>query len=149
MTSGEGNSETIATGSPQSYIDDMARRRGYVLEYHKIMANADYLALIAANDLVEAVYLKSRLLDRRTKELLFIISLTIMRASKSHIIAHIRVALALGVTKEEILEALEITLPEAGVVIFQEGLAAWREAVDAELLEPSAGISVTGTAEGQ
>jgi 4-carboxymuconolactone decarboxylase len=125
------------TSREQLYIDEMARKRGYVLDYHRYMANADYDVLTATNELVESVYLRERQLDRRTKELLFIVSLTIMRASKEHIQSHIRVALDLGLTPTEILEALEIILPEAGVVIFQEGLDAWREAVNAVPLEPS------------
>jgi 4-carboxymuconolactone decarboxylase len=42
--------------------------------------------------------LKERTLDRGTKELLFILSLTVMRADKDQIMSHIRVALAVGVT---------------------------------------------------
>jgi 4-carboxymuconolactone decarboxylase len=121
----------------QAYIDEMARKRGYVLDYHKVMAEHDYEVLQAANGLVDAAYLKERTLDRKTKELLFIVSLTVMRASKGHIQSHIRVALDLGLSKEEILEAIEITLPEAGVVVFQEGFEAWREVTGAEGIEPT------------
>ena len=60
-----------------------------------------------------------------------------LRSDKAHIRSHIRVALDIGVTAEEILEALEIALPEAGVVAFQHGFDAWREVVDAPALEPS------------
>ena len=102
----------------------MVEKRGYVLDYHKVMAAQDYDVLRAANGLVEAAYLKERTLDRKTKELLFILSLTVMRASKGHIQSHIRVALDLGVSKEEILEAIEISLPEAGIVAFQDGFEA-------------------------
>ena len=87
----------------QEYIDDMARSRGYVLPYHKIMAKHDFETLQAANELVHAAYLKERTLDRRIKELIFITSLTVMRASKGHIQSHIRVALDLGVSATEIL----------------------------------------------
>ena len=121
----------------QAYVDEMVEKRGYVLDYHKVMAEQDFEVLQAANGLVNAAYLKERTLDRKTKELLFIISLTVMRASKGHIQSHIRVALDLGLTKEEILEAIEITLPEAGVVVFQEGFEAWREVTGAEGIEPS------------
>ena len=121
----------------QAYVDEMAEKRGYVLDYHKVMAEQDFEVLQAANDLVNAAYLKERRLDRKTKELLFIISLTVMRASKGHIQSHIRVALDLGVSKEEVLEAIEITLPEAGVVVFQEGFEAWREVTGAEGIEPT------------
>jgi 4-carboxymuconolactone decarboxylase len=121
----------------QSYIDGMVKKRGYVLDYHKVMAAQDYDVLQAANGLVEAAYLKERRLNRKTKELLFILSLTVMRASKGHIQSHIRVALDLGVSKEEILEAIEISLPEAGIVAFQEGFEAWREVTGAEGIEPT------------
>jgi 4-carboxymuconolactone decarboxylase len=120
----------------QEYIDAMARSRGYVLNYHKIMAKHDFETLKAANQMVHAAYLKEHTLDRRTKELIFINSLTVMRASKSHIQSHIRVALDLGVTPTEILEAIEIALPEAGVVAFQCGFDAWAEVVEADGLEP-------------
>jgi 4-carboxymuconolactone decarboxylase len=122
---------------PQAYIDEMARQRGYVLSYHKTMAGADFPVLQAANALVNAVYTKQRRLSRKTKELLFILSLTILRAEPHHIESHIRVALDEGAAPEEILEALEIALPEAGVVAFQLGLASWRAVVQPEELEPT------------
>lgn len=127
----------------QSYIDDMVRARGYVLDYHKLMAKQDFEVLKAANSLVHAAYLKERTLDRRTKELIFIVSLTVMRAEKKHIQSHIRVALSLGVSATEILEAIEIALPEAGVVAFQVGFEAWAEIVEAEGLEPTVGVAGT------
>ncbi len=128
----------------QAYIDDMARSRGYVLDYHKVMARHDYPVLQAANGLVGAAYLDQRSLDRKTKELIFIVSLTVMRASKGHIQSHIRVALDLGVSAQEILEAIEIALPEAGIVAFQVGFDAWREVVDADGIEPSVSVHEGG-----
>ncbi|WP_237748306.1 carboxymuconolactone decarboxylase family protein [Nocardia brasiliensis] len=130
---------------PQEYIDDMARERGYVLDYHKVMAKQDFEVLKAANGLVGAAYLDQRELDRQTKELIFIVSLTVMRASKGHIQSHIRVALELGVTPRAILEAIEISLPEAGIVAFQAGFDAWREVVGAEGLEPTVAVFQGGT----
>jgi 4-carboxymuconolactone decarboxylase len=126
------------SGPAQRYLDEMVAKRGYVLDYHKVMAANDFPVLQAADNLVDAAYLSQRRLDRRTKELLFVLSLTVLRADKAHIQSHIRVALGLGVEPQEILEAIEIALPEAGVVAFQHGFDAWREVVDAEALEPSA-----------
>jgi len=131
-------------GEKQQYIDEMAKKRGYVLDYHKVMAAQDYEVLQATNGLVEAAYLKERRLDRKTKELLFILSLTVMRAGKGHIASHIRVALDLGLSKEEILEAIEIALPEAGIVAFQTGFDAWREVTGAEGIEPSVEVHEGG-----
>jgi 4-carboxymuconolactone decarboxylase len=132
------------SNDPQQYIDDMARSRGYVLDYHKVMAKHDFDVLQAANGVVSAAYLKQRTLDRKTKELIFIVSLTVMRAPTSHIQSHIRVALDLGVSSQEILEAIEISLPEAGVVAFQAGVEAWREVVGADGLEPTVSVHEGG-----
>lgn len=133
------------TVDAQEYIDEMARSRGYVLDYHKKMAKADFPVLRAANDMVAAAYLTERTLDRKTKELIFVTSLTVMRASKGHIQSHIRVALDLGLTPTEILEAIEIALPEAGIVAFQAGFDAWQEVVGAEALEPRVTVHQGGS----
>lgn len=120
----------------QDYVDRMARDRGYVLDYHKVMALQDFTVLQAINDLVDAAYLRERTLDRRTKELLFIVSLTVLKAPLGQVESHIRVALDLGVTAREILETIEIALPEAGVVAFQHGFEAWKAVTGATGLEP-------------
>lgn len=125
------------TAEQQEYVDAMVRKRGYVLPYHKLMAKQDYPVLKAVDAMVDATYLAPRRLDRRTKELIFIVSLTVMRATRAQIKSHIKVALELGLTPEEILEAIEIALPEAGIVAFQEGFAAWQELVGADGIEPT------------
>lgn len=124
----------------QTYIDDMATKRGYVLNYHKVMAAADFPVLQAANHVVNAAYLDQRSLDRKTKELLFILSLTVMRAPMPQLRSHIQVALDLGLSPQEILEAIEIALPEAGIVAFQWGVEAWQEIVGVEVLEPTVAV---------
>jgi len=121
----------------QTFIDDMARRRGYVLGYHKGMAAADFDVLKAADALIGAVYTTQRRLDRKTKELVFCATLTVMRAGKGQLQSHIRAALQHGASPEEVLEAIEIALPEAGVVAFQAGFEAWREVVGVEGIEPT------------
>ncbi|MGH3343048.1 MAG: carboxymuconolactone decarboxylase family protein [Carbonactinosporaceae bacterium] len=126
-----------STEHRQAYIDQMARDRGYVLDYHKILAVHDFDMLRQANELIHAVYLKERRLDRRVKELIFVVSLIVARAPKGHIQSHIHAALDLGVPPEEILEAIEISLPEAGVVAFQTGVEAWHEVVQLDRMEPT------------
>ncbi len=130
----------MADANKQAYVDDMVRRRGYVLPYHKAMAEADLPVLKAADDLVSAAYLSQRTLDHGTKELLFVLSLTVLKAERHHIASHIRTALRIGVSPQEILEAIEIALPEAGVVAFQHGFDVWREVVGVAGVEPSAGV---------
>ena len=124
----------------QAYIDDMARRRGYVLDYHKIMVKQDVAFMRAADHIVNAAYLEQRTLDRKTKELIFIVSLTVLKAQKEHIVSHVRAALKAGATPTEILEAIEISFPEAGAVAFQWGMEAWREVVHPDGIEPSPGL---------
>lgn len=129
----------------QNYIDEMAAKRGYVLDYHKVMAKHDFPVLQAANGLVNAAYLEQRLLDRKVKELIFVCSLTVLKAPKGQIESHIRVALDLGLSPQEILEAIEIALPEAGVVAFQIGFDAWKSVVGATGFEPSVHVHDAGS----
>lgn len=129
-------SDTTSTEA-QTYIDDMVARRGYVLDYHKVLAAADFPVLQTANHAVSVAYLEPRSLDRKTKELLFILSLTVMRAPLPQLRSHIQVALDLGLSPKEILEAIEIALPEAGIVAFQWGVEAWQSVVGIEPLEPT------------
>ena len=60
-----------------------------------------------------------------------------MRAGKGQLQSHIRAAMQHGATAEDVLEAIEIALPEAGVVAFQAGFEAWREVVGVTGIEPS------------
>lgn len=120
-----------------AYLNEMVQQRGYVLEFHKGMAAADFPTLQAFNEMLDHVYLSQRTLDRKTKELIFVSTLTVMRSGKGHIQSHIHAALKAGATPQEILEALEITIPEAGVVAFQAGFEAWREVVNLQGLEPT------------
>lgn len=144
MTRSNGGTSKIDPAA-QAYVDEMARTRGYVLDYHKVMAQHDFDVLRAANGLVSAAYLKERSLDRRTKELLFVLSLTVLKAPTGQLESHIRVALDLGLSPQEILEAIEIALPEAGVVAFQHGFDAWKNVVGATGIEPT--VRVHGSSE--
>lgn len=114
----------------QAYLDDMVTRRGYVLPYHRALVENDLPIMRAADELVGRAYLDQRALSPREKELIFIVSLTVMRASAGHIEGHIRKALAVGVPAQDILEAIEIALPEAGVVAFQHGVECWLRVVE-------------------
>jgi 4-carboxymuconolactone decarboxylase len=111
-----------------------------------VMAAHDFDVLQATNGLVTAAYLQPRTLDRRTKELLFVLSLTVLRAPEAQIASHIKVALDLGVSATEILEAIEIALPEAGVVCFQHGFDVWKTVTGATGIEPTVEVHDTTTA---
>ena len=121
----------------RAYLDEMVRQRGYVLDFHKGLTQVDFDVMVAFNQLLERTYLQERHLDRKTKELIFCNSLTVIRASQGQIQSHITAALDAGATPEEVLEAIELALPEAGVVAFMVGFQAWRTVVGVAGIEPS------------
>ena len=121
----------------QAFLDKMYRERGYILDFHKVMVAEDFDFLQAYNQMLEAVYTKQRTLDMKTKELLFTVILTAVKANIDHIKAHLKSALDNGATKQEILEALELCLPAASVPAFMNGLEAWKQVVSPARMEPS------------
>ena len=42
----------------REYLNEFVEKRGYILDYHKVLAEQDFDALRALNGLLEAVYLK-------------------------------------------------------------------------------------------
>ncbi len=121
----------------RAFLDDLVKRRGFVRPSHKLLVEYDIDTMRAMDALANTVYLKQRRLDRKTKELIFITSMVCLRLPKSYVQTHIKVALEHGVSREEILEAIELVIPEAGFPAFTEGLSAWAEAVGAKGIEPS------------
>lgn len=120
----------------QAYIDTMAAGRGYVPTYHKVMARHDFGVLRAMNAVAHETYEAERSLDMRTKQLLFVMALTVHRAGPEFLTSHIQRALDLGLTAQEVLEAIEIALPVAGIVAFLAGFEAWRTVTNAPGVEP-------------
>jgi 4-carboxymuconolactone decarboxylase len=121
----------------RAYLDKLVADRGYVLDYHKVLVKHDFDAMVRINQLLETVYLRDRLLDRRTKELLSIFGLIQGRAARGQIQSHMKVAVDLGVTPGELLELVELVLPMAGFATFQVGFSAWCDFFNADGLEPT------------
>ena len=121
----------------QAFVDKMYKERGYLLDFHKIMAAEDFDFLKGYNQMIEAAYTKPRTLDLKTKELIYTAVLTAVMANVDHIAAHIKLALEYGYSKKEILEALEICVAAAGVPAFMTGFEAWKKVVNPERVEPS------------
>lgn len=118
----------------QALLDYMAKQRGYVNDWHALVATYDLDVAKAINPVPSAIYLAQRSLDKKTKELLFILSMTCLKLPHYVIQGHMRKALAFGVTPRQILEALEMAIPEGGFPLFEYGLKAWAEVVGAEPL---------------
>jgi len=121
----------------QAYLNKLVQDRGYVLDYHKILVKHDFEAMVSINRLLETVYLKDRLLDRSTKELLSIFGLILGRAARGQIQSHMQVAVEQGITAGQLLELVELVLPMAGFATFQIGFTAWCDFFKVDGIEPT------------
>ena len=115
----------MTTEEKQTHLEKIRRSRGYVLEMHRIMVEADLEWVKAYDPFVEATYTGQRLLDRKTKELLQIAVEAALMADVEQIQPHVRVALDNGATPQEILEALQSVVMPMGMLAFRRGLQAW------------------------
>jgi 4-carboxymuconolactone decarboxylase len=116
-----------ARAETEVLLEEIAAKRGYVLEMHRTLAEADPSFLRAYEDFLAHAYLGERSLDRRTKELIYVAVLTAIGAPREQLVAHMRAGLAAGSSARELLETLEQILPPVGVPRFIEGLEAWQE----------------------
>jgi 4-carboxymuconolactone decarboxylase len=107
----------------------MKEKRGFVLDFHKILIEEDLEFLKRYEELISTAYARQRNLSKKVKELVFIAALTALQADKSHIGAHMKAALDNGASKQEILEVLECIFPPCGVLRFMNGLDAFKETV--------------------
>ena len=113
------------TEEARSYLEEAERTRGYTLDFHRIMAAADFAWLQKYNAFIEATYTGQRTLDRKTKELLQVAVEAALRADVEQIQEHVRLALQHGATPQEVLEALEAVIAPMGALAFRRGLQAW------------------------
>ena len=117
------------------YLQEMAKTRGYVLDYHKVLVAEDLPFMRSLNDFLAVSYTDQRRLDRKTKELVFIAALTVLCAAKDHIKTHIEVAKRHAATKEEVLELLEMLVLPCGVPKFMSAYEAWTESFTVRRVE--------------
>ncbi len=115
----------MSTEEARAFLEKAQENRGYSLEMHRIMADADLEWAKKYNEFIEATYTGERLLDRKTKELLQIAVEAALRADVEQIQAHVRVALREGATPREILEALQAVIMPMGALAFRRGVQAW------------------------
>lgn len=110
---------------PESIIEAIRRKRGYALPLHSVLAAEDPAVLAAYEGMMNALYLKGRRLDGRTKELVYVAALVALGAPEAHVRAHMERAKREGAAPEEILEALELLIPAAGVARASVGFEIW------------------------
>lgn len=104
--------------------------------YRQLLRNRDPGVLAAIEGMTEALGGTPRTLDGKTTELLNIVILATMRGSAARLRAHMRRAMSQGASEQEILEALELIIAPSGIPVFEHGLAAWAEVVNAQELKP-------------
>jgi 4-carboxymuconolactone decarboxylase len=124
-------------GSPEAkdYLRQLKEKRGYLLDYHKVLAGEDLAFLKALGGVLNVAYSSERTLSKKIKELIFIAVLTAVGGPKE-IKLHMEIAKKLGVTKEEVLEALEILVLPCGLPRFFIGYEVWAECFDVNRVEP-------------
>ena len=115
----------MSTNETEAFLEAQSQHRGYTLEMHRIMAEADLEWAKKYGEFIEATYTGQRTLDRKTKELLQIVVEAALKADVEQIQAHVRVALQEGATPTEILEALQAVIAPMGALAFRRGLQAW------------------------
>lgn len=117
--------------TPQSdddLLDSVSAARGYSLPLHEVLAANDPDVLAAYEQMMRALYLSDRRLDAKTKEFVYVAVLVALGAAEKHIRAHMEKAVREGATKEEVLEAIELIIPAAGVARANTGFEIWRRA---------------------
>lgn len=119
----------------RAYLEEMARTRGYVLDYHKILVAEDLPFMKALNAALAVSYTDQRRLDRKTKELISVALHTALGSGGDHVKAHIEVAKKHGATKEEVLEVLELLMLPCGIPKFMHGFQAWTECFPTQRIE--------------
>ena len=125
----------MTTEEKRIYLENMRRKRGYILEMHRVLVEEDFEWVQRYDPFSEATYTGQRLLDRKTKELLQIVVEAALRADVEQIQAHVEVALKEGATPREILEALQTVVMPMGMLAFRRGLQAWAAVVKPQGME--------------
>lgn len=111
----------------QAFLEEMVSKRGYVHEFHRVLAEQDLEFLQAYESMLDAAYLRQRRLPRLTKEFVFIAVLAALGSTREHMKAHMVAAAAEGATSADVLELLELSMPLAGVARFVEAVSVWNE----------------------
>ena len=125
-----------AASITSSRLAEMRETRGYSLEIHEILATWDPQFLRDYAAFLDATFVHNNTLDRRTRELVYVGTLTALGLRREDLVAHLRVASANGATPAQLLAVLKRVLPPAGVPRFIEPMTAFRDVCgDAPIME--------------
>lgn len=90
------------------------------------MAEVDLAALKAVNDHVEATYIGTTELDRKTKELPILVGCIAQQDLVSHMQIHMHAANKAGCSPEEMMEVIDLVAGWVGNIAKINALEGWR-----------------------
>ena len=107
----------------QKLMQKMKKERGYLQPTWAYMIDKDVDFMESYDELYERGLTDGKALPAKTRELIAIAILA-FRGRENAVYLHAKRALALGATKQELLEAIETTIIPGGAPTFGTGLAA-------------------------
>ena len=119
----------MTTQETREYLESIRKQKGFILESDVLMMEADPEWQKTWHVFVHATYSSQRRLDRKTVELLQVVANTAMRAGVKTIEAHVKLALKVGATPEELMEACENVVLITGSNAFHEFQAAYANVI--------------------
>ena len=108
-------------------IARMTAARGYIYPEWEFAARQDPEFVEAYNQIYELSLGEGRHVSAKVREFVAIALLCFRGAEKSGLVAHMKRAIRLGATREELFEVLETCLVPGGAPTFHRGLTALRE----------------------
>ena len=114
------------TTEKEAELERVTRLRGFRYGLHDFLAELDLEALKAVNDHVEATYIGTSELDRKTKELSILVACIAQQDLVSHMQIHMHAANKAGCSPEEIMEVIDLVAGWVGNIAKINALEAWR-----------------------
>lgn len=114
-------------------LERTAELRGFRYGFHDLLAAVDFEALKRSNDGFEAELAKESLIDKRTRELLFLAVCVAEQNEVAHLQVHMHAAVRAGSTEEELWELLGLVRSWVGLPATVKGYEAWRATFHPEL----------------
>ena len=108
----------------EALIERMRAARGYIYPEWELAAKTDPDFTETYNRIYELALGDGRHVSAKVREFVAIAILAFRGADRAGLVAHIRRAIRLGATKEELFEVLEATLVPGGAPTFHRGLNA-------------------------
>jgi alkylhydroperoxidase/carboxymuconolactone decarboxylase family protein YurZ len=108
----------------EELIARMKAARGYIYPEWELAARTDPDFTEAYNRIYELALGEGRHVSAKVREFVAIALLAFQGADREGLVAHMRRAIRLGATKEELFEVLEATLIPGGAPTFHRGLSA-------------------------